>query len=403
MQTTKSTHLTDTSQNPLVDSATQYDLRADTMGIGQQGRRQDALRAAETARPLLWKMLRSQLAAVAEADDPRQTLASVAGLVPDFIRDCARFNLVVRNDASASPTRLQSDPVMDERREAEWQKIQTILPRFQAPNPSDELLSLLTAARSIAGHIDDSQFREFQAEIVDAQVLHLAEMIDFGAAGAVLYRKWNEAGYSYVVRIVDLSIDAVKPKLEKMSVDPEAPFGQRVEYRATVSASGRADHVTEEHVHHLQRAAERTFAGFKRGCGGSFLSGHRPALQSSTGRRIPARVAELCEAVPEWLSPHLSVMEGKIVEEEVHRRDAYQTEWKSTIVKTWKDSPAIALGDVVLTGWSDSDMHEKEERTPDWSKWALGGAAAVSGLLLLHPATRPFARRAAASLFRKLI
>lgn len=381
-----------------VDSVTHHDLRAGGLGVDQPGRPQDALRAAESARPLLWKILRRQLSEIAATDDPRQTLATLAALVPGFLRECVRCNLVV-HDGSSPHAKL----IEDERRDVEWQKLQKILPGFETPQPPDELVALLAAARSFAAHLDDPRFQTFQTQVVDAQVRYIAEMIGCGTAGAVLYRKWNEAAYSYVVRAVDLSIDTVEPKLEKVSRDPAAPLGQRVEYRATVHASGLADHVTEEHVHHLQPASERTFADFKNDCGGSFLRGHRPARQSSTGRPIPARVAELCEAVPGWLAPHLTVMEGKIVEEEVHRRDAYQTKWESTIVKTWKDSPAIALGDVVLTGWSESDMQKAEEKGSDWSKWALGGAAAITGLFLLVPTTRPFARRAARSLFRNMI
>lgn len=177
--------------------------------------------------------------------------------------------------------------------------------------------------------------------IVDALVRYVESLVAEGFLGFVVYRGAGATGaYAYPLRRVTPRWWSWGRLWETVMVreDPQAPEGQRVTYQKIARAWGKAEFVTEAHVHHLREMSEAPLNDFR---------GWTAA---------PRRVRLLCREIPGVVGPFLRVITGKIIEEEVHVRDE-RTQWlTSTVIKTWKDSPAIVMGDVVLAGWSSDEV-----------------------------------------------
>lgn len=243
-----------------------------------------------------------------------QSVEGIAG----FLASCPRHSIFV--SGAGGNILLRAD-----REAKEWAALQRLLP---SSHPSWDSLQAVT---------------EF-----------VAELVRLGFLGFVQSQKGSRAVYCYPLRRVVLTIDKQTPEsTRKVSEDASAPFGQRVEYRTGSRVEGRSEHTLEEHVHHLENVTETPLTAFV--------------------KPVPERVAALIRSVPEWVRPSLRVIEGDIVLEEVHRRESYETQWQTEVAQTWKASPAIALGDLVLVGWSQDDLAADRAETPSSNAEVGGG------------------------------
>jgi hypothetical protein len=235
-----------------------------------------------------------------------------------FLASCPRHSIFV--SGARGNLRLRTD-----REAKEWAAVQRLLPSFQSASDS---------TRAVA---------EF-----------VAELVRLGFLGFVQSHEGTRAVYCYPLRRVALTINKQTPEsTRKVREDASAPFGQRVEYRTGSRVEGRSEHTLEEHVHHLENVTETPLTAFV--------------------KPVPERVAALIRSVPEWLRPSLRVIEGDIVQEEVHRRGSYETKWETEVAQTWKASPAIALGDLVLVGWSQDDLAADRAEAPSSNAEVGGG------------------------------
>lgn len=230
--------------------------------------------------------------------------------VTEFLNQCIRQSIVV--DAAGSETRacLQKET------------FRQLQPVYQGPVLVGE---------------DPVRHRE---AVADALAQHVEQLVLGGFLGTVVYQEGTTGAYSYVLRRVIVPWWATAREVGRVdSVDRMAPHGERATYRLIAKMRGTVRHVTEVHVHHLRDLAQTTYQEF-------------------TGP-VPIRVVELQREASTWLrmfDRHLRVLTGTIVEEEIHLRDERTQELRSKVVKTWKDSPAIVLGDLVLAGWSSDDL-----------------------------------------------
>ena len=101
--------------------------------------------------------------------------------------------------------------------------------------------------------------------------------------------------------------------------------------------------VLEHHEHHLYNAVRHQL----------------PAPQV----RKPAFVREFLRKIPTWLHPHVFIVEGDMLREGIEkeispvRTEQSVSEVSRTVVRIGNlYSPAVTIGDVVLTGWSGSDL-----------------------------------------------
>lgn len=178
----------------------------------------------------------------------------------------------------------------------------------------------------------------FLDDLAGALAAYGADLVDRGFLGFVIYAEGDIAAYSYVLRrICDVSVTNSQDLGRGIiAEDMSAPHGQRITYEEREQRWGSATYRTEKHVHHLQNAraeALRTFAG-----------------------AMPERAWTLMRVFPEWLSSHLQVLQGTIVQEEVYEQDQKTDTWALPVVRrVYTLSPAICLGSLVLTGWSSSD------------------------------------------------
>lgn len=211
---------------------------------------------------------------------------------------------------------------------------------------------------------------------LDSLAGHAGALVAGRHLGYVIYQvAGGTAAYSYILRRVTIPPRAGRgrPSSPLVASRPAAPLGERNLYGSPEKFSGKMRIVREEHVHHLRDAREVSLETYQ--------------------RPFPARVELLLYQLPEWIRPSLRVIEGTIVQEEVYGLDEETQEVVLTrVTETWKASPALVLGDLVLTGWSSDDLgtskNGKVSVARDVLKWAAIGAATVAVTALLPPALR---------------
>ena len=82
---------------------------------------------------------------------------------------------------------------------------------------------------------------------------------------------------------------------------------------------------------------------------------------------IPRKHDELIDQIPEWLHPHLRVLEGTLILEQIVERQIGENQWQSEPILrsthvTHQIDPAILLGHFVLTGWGERDVDREIHR-----------------------------------------
>lgn len=90
---------------------------------------------------------------------------------------------------------------------------------------------------------------------------------------------------------------------------------------------------------------------------------------------IPRKHDELIDQIPEWLHPHLRVLEGTLILEQIVERQIREDQWQSeptlrsshteilrSTHETHELDPAILLGHFVLTGWGQRDVDREIHR-----------------------------------------
>lgn len=197
----------------------------------------------------------------------------------------------------------------------------------------------------------DPDHQKAKAQVAAAVASYAGELLRSGELGFVVYRgEAGTAAYTYCLRRVYLApgtVPGTPVKQEGSSLrwdvvadDPDAPEGERRIYGDLEVIDGQCRIVKEQHVHHLRRVRERELIHFR--------------------DSKPLRVTRLLATLPQLVLPHLRVIEGTIVQEEEYGLDEDTGRIVATrIAKTWKDSPAVTLGDLVLTGWSSDDLAEE--------------------------------------------
>ena len=100
----------------------------------------------------------------------------------------------------------------------------------------------------------------------------------------------------------------------------------------------------ERHEHHVMNAEAREL--------------------EQTRYPIPREYNELIDCIPEWLSPHVRVLEGDLILERIVQRQIREEQWESTpkLRNAYEIEPAILLGHYVLTGWGQQEVDRETHR-----------------------------------------
>ena len=176
--------------------------------------------------------------------------------------------------------------------------------------------------------------------------------------------------YSYFVRrvsVADNTITATTREDHVVGHQFSAPLGERRIWERWERICGTAEHTREERVHHLQRMEVV-----------DLLEYWGP---------LPRRVKEFSRSVPAWLAPRLHVLEGMVVMEHARvTNERTEVVVGDRMIKTWKDDPAICLGDLVLVGSSADDLardvqeEQRRARESAGSSW-WGPVVATGGVI----------------------
>ena len=86
-----------------------------------------------------------------------------------------------------------------------------------------------------------------------------------------------------------------------------------------------------------------------------------PHVLDEYAKEVPQRVADFIESVPDWLMPHLQLVDGTITEEDiVKERVGNGVVVESEKIGEWVYSPAVTLGPFAMIGWSGTTLKREE-------------------------------------------
>lgn len=88
---------------------------------------------------------------------------------------------------------------------------------------------------------------------------------------------------------------------------------------------------------------------------------------------IPLAVQEMIAAIPSWLAPYISVIDGTLFREQIISRDYRTSDWSQVRVSTvdlpiHDGEPAVLIGNVVLAGWGPTEIAKELDRRAEISR-----------------------------------
>ena len=178
-------------------------------------------------------------------------------------------------------------------------------------------------------------------------VNHLKMLQDKSVCGVIEWTGRNECRFSYCTREIESKVsyfgdaELVDEWREAVEGDVDSLDSWVHEVWLETAVGSRNKQITI-HVHDLTHAVICNPYG--------------------SSVEIPAAQKIVIDAIPTWLTRHVTIVEGKLVRERRLCRDVGQETWESTrlVSRTWLDmvpprplfDPAIVLGDTfVLDGW----------------------------------------------------
>ena len=162
----------------------------------------------------------------------------------------------------------------------------------------------------------------------------LVGLVDWAAADVCRYHYFRHRWSEGVIR------EGIR---REQRYDKAKPYGQRTEDRAVKEKVVQQEQFKERHIHHIVGAKMHPLAEYP--------------------QPVPKHVRVFIDSVPQWLRPHLRIVEGTITTEEVlERKVSSETVVKSEVLSVSKYSPGILFGEFNLIGWSADDL--KKGATP---------------------------------------
>lgn len=355
------------------------DIRARNIGIGLPQRRSEAKRVGNSTalllRSALDRGLLDQESTIPKRDHPIQCFEKAAKSIVQVLHAAVSHSVVI----TPAPGKVIPTLVLQDLQTRKRTALRELLPSFHLQPPPAALTSRQPDATLATGSmcLCDALFASWRDSVANTLASYIVDMVDAGLLGFVMERAGNRIAYTYVIRAAEISPSSVKQHPTTVLFKPQEPLGSRRIHTTTTEAEGQSRHATEEHVHHL--ADSQTVP-----------------LGTATCP-LPQRLVEFRRIIPSWLFPFLTVTEGTIVQEEVHTRDEYQTQWQTTVSTVIKASPAICFGDLVLAGWSDTDFEIDAKTRLATKQIGLGGIVlgglALGALILVCPKAVAFIGR----------
>lgn len=344
------------------------------LGIGQSMRAWQASCASKQTRFLVTTIINQRLIAATCQDanassGPFAVLNSTANLIVKALKTAVEHSVVATVASGKKIPLANYQDILERKRAA----IKELLPSYHYPDIPGKLQNKWGADTPVSGAccLMDDAFQGYRTQVVDSVANYACELMANGLLGFTMGSNATSA-YSYTLQTMELDPNTFTSE-HTVDVDPTAIQGQRTTYATRSKGSGVTRHVTAEHTHHL--GADAKTMPFK-----------------AARIKLPQRVIPFTRTLPEWLLPYLTITTGTIIREEIDERDQYHTEWKSDVITDQqKGSPALALGEIVLAGWSDSDFElERQTKQAVTSNkhtglWVLGGLAVAATICILFP------------------
>lgn len=178
--------------------------------------------------------------------------------------------------------------------------------------------------------------KESIEEVVERMIANLDGLVGLGVCGMITRYPEQTCEYFYAYRRLEVTIN--DPEFGPFYIDQLGKVPTRIAKNRTVSGTTKL--TTCFHQHHVIHAIE---------C--------RP---DDAFIHVPAFHHKIIESIPEWLQPHLALVEGTLISAQQFEIEAEEREFSSTeVVPHYHNDPALVLGQFVLTGWGPREIQEE--------------------------------------------
>ena len=228
--------------------------------------------------------------------------------------------------------------------------------------PRDELRQTLGEHLQTSVSTLTRDLFELFNRLVDVQ---LAGLFEWSGAGTCWYHFFRE--------IVRQENDGTRTDNSSRLVSGFDADGEEIWIRRTAITETKAGRDTirlARHEHHVMNAYQTSL--------------------ENTNVVIPLPVQEMIVAIPSWLAPYISVIDGTLFREKIISRDYRTEDWSQVRVSTvdlpvLDCEPAVLLGNVVLAGWGPTEIAKELERRAEEERlvsaaeqWEMAAQPAVS-------------------------
>lgn len=211
--------------------------------------------------------------------------------------------------------------------------------------PQDELRNVLAADLEKSTVEFAKNLFELFNRLVDEQ---LAGLFEWSSAGTCWYHFFRE-----IIRQENGGTTTKRSGHVIRGLDSD---GEEIEIRRvtiTSTTSGNDTIRIARHEHHVMNA-------------------YQTSLENSKVV-IPLAVQEMIAAIPGWLAPYISVIDGTLFREQIISRDYRTSDWSQVRVSTvdlpvHDGEPAVLIGNVVLAGWGPTEIAKELERRAEISR-----------------------------------
>ena len=193
----------------------------------------------------------------------------------------------------------------------------------------------------------------------------LQELVEAEFIGLVEWTADDVCRYHYFHQKASMEILSGETT-ETHTFDGSKPFGERNTHTTARQGEVRRSRFLVRHVHHIINARLHLVGKYK-------------------GKK-PARIKGFLGAVPNWLKPHLQIVDGTItMEEQIKLKIAETTTVEEEIISVYKYSPGVLLEPFNLIGWNSDDIKKTQwwpKKFSDVLAWILGTYIAIAVLIL---------------------
>ena len=183
--------------------------------------------------------------------------------------------------------------------------------------------------------------RQSCQELATGFVTLLDRMRDKSLAGTIHWTTKTDCKLDFFRHVIIHESKATVTQTTEQVTDDAHPI---LRFREMESSQVSDQHCLAQHEHHVTQAVAHKL--------------------EEKWHPIPQQFQPLLDAMPNWLRPHVRILEGHQYLERIFVRNLYKRDWQTEPIvrREFETEPAILVGSYVLAGWGQAELDREKQR-----------------------------------------